>query len=166
MIQCVAQRLFGRSPNRHCPNRRGTNHRGRRAWRWDPLWQIPSFIIPTLRRSFRKAHLLDYRQKWTILKKKMINEILEKYRWLVQNKELSHTYSIKIFQKVQEKSWRVVFENQISFICIWAIHYFIHRILTAFFDCWDQKLLICSGLKKTGLQLKASLLNCVDCGKV
>lgn len=37
MIHGVAHWLFGRGPYRHCPHRRGANHRGRRAWRWDPL---------------------------------------------------------------------------------------------------------------------------------
>lgn len=67
MIQCVAHWLFGRGSNRHCPHRGGADHGGRRAWRRDPLGQILSFITPSLRRPFRKAHLFDYRHEWTIL---------------------------------------------------------------------------------------------------
>lgn len=67
MIQAVAHWLFGRSPNGHRPHRRGANHGGGGAWRWDSLRQILSFIIPALRRSFRKAHLLDYGHQRAIL---------------------------------------------------------------------------------------------------
>lgn len=65
----MAHWLFGRSPNRHCSHRRGANHGGRRTWGWNPLWQIPSFIISALWGQLRKPHLFDYRHKWTVLRK-------------------------------------------------------------------------------------------------
>lgn len=70
MVQGVAHWLLGRSPDRHRPHRRRADHRGGGARRWNPLGQIPSFVAPPLRGSFRKTHLFDDGHQWTVLDQK------------------------------------------------------------------------------------------------
>lgn len=67
VVQGVAHRLFGRSPDRHRPHRRRANHRRGGARRRNPLGQVATFIVPPLRRTFGKSNLFDYRHQRTVL---------------------------------------------------------------------------------------------------